>query len=240
MWFNNKKNIVFVFNRSSDEFNLKDTKDIKIVFCGCGSNKWKTIGEIFDKHKLKNYKTISFIDSDVQIDTEDLEKFLYLFKKHNLNYASPSYSNHAFFSERYSLRIVNFIPDKFITFNFKSLNLVRKYFDENDSGSGIDWLIPKMLKYKGTAIIGTICIGNNYSDNENINVRDLLEIYSKFNFDSLNYKELSRIEYDLEEVKISNNVEKFDKMKFSRPSRRSNGCGGSEVQLSSRLLSENK
>jgi len=88
MWFNNKKNIVFVFNRSSDEFNLKDTKDIKIVFCGCGSNKWKTIGEIFDKHKLKNYKTISFIDSDVQIDTEDLEKFLYLFKKHNLNYAS--------------------------------------------------------------------------------------------------------------------------------------------------------
>lgn len=240
MWFNNKKNIIFVFDKSSDKFNLKDTKDIKIVFCGSDSNRWKTIGEIFDSYKLKNYKTISFIDSDVQIDLEDLEKFLHLFKRYNLNYASPSYSNHAFFSEQYSLRIVNFIPDKFITFNFKSLNLIRKYFDENNSGSGIDWLIPKILRYKGVAIIGTICINNNYSDNENINVRDLLEIYGKFEFDSLNYKELSRIEFDSEEIKLKINVEKVDKMKFTRPSRRSNGCGGSEVHLSSRMLSENK
>ena len=100
--------------------------------------------------------------------------------------------------------------------------------------------IPKILKYKGTAIIGNICIGNNYYDNENINVRDLLEIYSKFEFDSLNYKELSKIEYELEEIKLNINVEKVDKMKFSRPSRRSNGCGGSDVQLSSRILSDNR
>lgn len=41
---------------------------------------------------------------------------------------------------------------------------------------------------------------------------------------------------DKEEYYVIINLEKVKKMKFARPSRRSNGCSGDKVELSNRII----
>jgi hypothetical protein len=242
------KNIIFIIKKEKN-----DNSYLKWIYSGKSydhyvhqtdlDNKWKSVYEIKLSYfkKIKKKKTITFVDADVDF-TGDLDDYLETFINNNLQYASPAYKSSDFFSPNECvLRYVNYIPIKFITFSFTSFDSLDEIFNYNESGAGIDWVIPKLFEYEGVSIIDKCFLENNYKKNdEKFIVKDLVKIYNEFELSSFYNVEFDRI--DKEEIrdpfcniKLAN-LNKITKMKFSRPSRRSNGCLDSDTYLSDRMM----
>ena len=246
MFGKSKNNLVFIIKKQNNYLKwFKKNRESydSIIFYSKSDNIWNDISFIKTKYlkKIKKYKTISFIDSNV-IFNGDLEKYLDVFNRYNLQYASPSYKSSDFFSPNDCLlRYVNYIPIKFITFSFSSFYSLDEIFTYNETGSGIDWVIPKLLDYEGVAIIDQFNVeGDHKEDDKKFVVGDLIKIYNEFELSSFYNVEFDRI--DSEEFKDSFcnikliNLSNIKKMKFSRPTRRSNGCLDQDAYLSDRMM----
>lgn len=233
-----KKNIIFIFKSRESYPSWIDFNNnlYNVFFIDVKKNRWKTIYEIFNQYKLKKYSSISFLDSDIKSNSKDLCKYIEIFNKYKLNYASPSYKDSKFFSPKYILRNVNVIPTKFITFNFNSLNKIKNVLNENESGSGIDWIIPKLLNYEKISIVDYITI-DNVVENDNVVFKDFINVVNKYELNDLDAIEFSRLDYD--DSNIQYEIDEINLIKnynFSRPSRRSNECHTSNMTISQRFL----
>ena len=239
-----RKNLVFVFNfdKNHDDWIIKKNPNYDIVLVNVFSeNRWKNIAKVYDRYKFKIfwYKTISFIDCDIVISSKKLIEYFEIFNKHKLKFAAPVYKAHDFFSKKKCfLRNVNCLPRKFLTFNKESLSQARQYLLLNESGSGIEWVLPKIFDYKGVSIIDKINVQNSYEDKkQKVVIKDLVAIYNKFDLEHLYNIEFSRIEYEEEKCWCCYvDLSPISNSKFARPSRRSNGCCESDVILSSRMM----
>lgn len=243
-----KKNNLIVIIKKQKENNYSDwiytgkSYDF-IVVKSISDNKWKNIHDIKSKYirKLKKYKTLSFVDSDVNLKG-NLDNYLEAFSKYGLQYASPAYKSSDFFSlNDCVLRYVNYIPIKFITFSFLSFDSLDDVFVYNESGAGIDWVLPKLFDYEGIAIIDKCYLKNSYKkQDEKFIVGDLVKIYNEFELSSFYNVEFDRVEQEEIRDPFCNiklkNINKIKDIKFSRPSRRSNGCLDSDVYLSDRMM----
>ncbi len=244
-----KKNLIFIFKFEGVKYDKWITycnPDYHIVVVDVKTpNRWKNIARLYDKYKylMFFYKTISFVDCDINISSKKLKEYFEIFEKYKLNFSSPSYKNNksnSFFSKKKCfLRNVNCLPRKFVTFNFNSLRKSRKHLSINDSGSGVEWVIPKVLNYIGVSIIDRISVKNEYVDSKKkIVIKDLVAVYNKFNLENLYNIEFSRVDYDEEKCWCCYvDVSLVKKAKFSRPSRRSNGCCDNVAPLSGRMMS---
>lgn len=244
--FYRKENIVFILEKQEKKYvnwtNNRNSYDI-VLFQSQSDNKWKDINSIKSRFykKIKKYKTISFVDSDVNFN-EDINEYFDVFLRNDLQYASPAYklSSDFFSPNDCLLRYVNYIPIKFITFSVSSFNSLDNIFLYNDSGSGIDWVIPKLFDYEGIAIIDAHSIDSSYKEDKNFVVDDLIKIYNEFELSSFYNVEFDRIDQDEIKDPFCNikliDLNKIKKMKFSRPSRRSNGCLDEDVYLSDRMM----
>jgi len=239
-----KKHLIFIFkfDCNYDNWITYDNPNYDIVLVDAQSkNRWENIALLYDKYRFKTYfyKTISFIDSDIKISQQKISDYFNIFLKYNLNFASPSYNDHEFFSHKKCfLRYVNCLPRKFLTFNKYSLKKARNYFLINKSGSGIEWVLPKIFDYKGVSIIDEINVDNKYKEKkQKVVIKDLVSIHNKFNLESLYNIEFSRIEHDEEKCwHCYLDLSTIEKAKFSRPSRRSNNCCKAGSSLSNRLM----
>jgi hypothetical protein len=233
-----KKNIVFIFKSREFYPSWIDLNNYlyDVIFIDVIENRWKTIHEVYDKYDLKKYSSISFLDSDVRSTSEDLEKYIKIFNKYKLNYSSPSYKNSKFFSPKCILRNVNIIPTKFITFNFDSLSKIKSYLKENDSGSGIDWLIPKLLDFDRVSIVDYVMI-NNVVKNDNVVFKDFIQVVNKYDLHDMDAIEFSTMDYDDKNIQYEiDEINTINECKFNRPSRRSNQCHTSNMVISQRFL----
>jgi len=243
-----KKSLVFVLNKdNSDEYlnwvDLKSSKYDIIYVEEVLENKWKTIGDLFSRYKYKlfYYNFPCFINSDVSSSDEDLCKFIEVFKKNELNIASPAIQGpEPFFESKDSfLRNVNYVPNVFFAFSKYAISLFKKnkILNFNDSGSGIDWVLPAIIKNDKVCIIDSIKINYRFEQQEK-NIKDFVEIYTKFNLESFYFTEYSRIDHE-EEMSIEsfyNNFDKLEDCEFRRPTRRSNDCVPKKSFLSQRLV----
>lgn len=240
-----KKNLIFIFKFDSkyDDWISYNNPNYDIVLIDAKSrNRWKNISDIYRRYKffMFFYKTISFVDSDIMISKEKLKKYFDIFIKYKLNFSSPCYKSHDFFSKKNCyMRHVNCLPRKFLTFNFRSLKKSKKFLNINDSGSGVEWVIPKILNYEGVAIIDKVQVGNQYLESKNkIVIKDLVKIYNDFSLENLYNIEFSRVEKDEEKCWCHYiDVSDINNKKFNRPTRRSNGCCEAKGFLSNRMMS---
>lgn len=233
-----KKNIVFIFKSRESYPSWIDFNNYlyDVIFIDVVENRWKTIYKVYDKYKLKKYSSISFLDSDVRSTSEDLEKYIKIFNKYKLNYSSPSYKNSKFFSPKYILRNVNIIPTKFITFNFNSFSKIKSYLKENDSGSGLDWLVPKLLDFDRVSIVDYVMI-DNVVENDNVVFKDFIQVVNKYDLHDMDAIEFSTMDYDDKNIQYEiDEINTINEYKFNRPSRRSNQCHTSNMVISQRFL----
>jgi hypothetical protein len=241
-----REDLVFIIERQ-DKTYLDWYKDqdsySTIVFPSNSENKWADVYEIKKKYikKIKKHRTVTFIDSDVYFNG-DLADYLTIFKKYNLQYASPAYTLSDFFSKNDCvIRFVNYIPIKFITFSSSSFDSLDDIFIYNDTGAGVDWVIPKLFDYENVAIIDEFSINSTYKkEDQKFIVNDLVKIYNEFELSSFYNVEFDRIEEDEVRDPFCNVklqfVKKINKMKFSRPNRRENGCLEADAYLSDRMM----
>ena len=246
MFYKTKDNIIFILEKQEKKYvnwtKNKNNYDL-IIFDSLSNNKWKDIHAISKKYKkkIKKYKTITFVDSDVNFNG-DVADYLDVFQKYDLQYASPSYelSSDFFHSNHCLLRYVNYIPIKFITFSVSAFDSLDEIFIYNETGSGIDWVIPKLLDYEGIALVDQYSIDNSYKEDKDFFVEDLIKIYNEFELSSFYNVEFDRIDYEEIRDPFCNmkliNLRNITKMKFSRPTRRSNGCLEGDVYLSDRMM----
>lgn len=244
MWFSKKKdNLIFIFNFSLDYLDWIDLNSPKydLILVDFQENRWANIHKIIDEHRstISKYKSISFMDSDVKSSSKDIEEYFRIFNKYELNYSSPSYKSPDFFTQKKCLiRDVNCLPDKFITFNYKTLDSIKKHLLFNSSGSGIEWLLPKEIGKK-VSIIDKIVLDNEYNDKKKSVIKDLVKVYNELLADNLYFIEYSRIEYEEQKSFCCFPIGEFkiiNKLKFKRPTRRSNDCCDTQVTLSNRMI----
>jgi len=243
-----KKSLVFVLNKdNSDEYlnwvDLKSSKYDIVYVEEVLKNKWKTIHDLLSrsKYKLFYYDFPCFINSDVASSDEDLCKFIEVFKTNKLNIASPAIQGpEVFFESKNSfLRNVNYVPSVFFAFSKHAISLFKKnnILNFNDSGSGIDWTLPAIIKNDKVCIIDSIKINYKFEQQEK-NIKDFVEIYTEFNLESFYFTEYSRVdcEEEMDIESFSNNFKKLRNCNFRRPTRRSNDCAPERSFISQRLL----
>lgn len=239
-------NLVFILNKDNsdnylDWINLKSSK-YKVIFIEEeNKNKWKTVSDLLSNYRFKLFRNDfpCFINSDINSTDKDLCEFLDVFENKNLNFASPSIegSEDFFSSKNCFLRNVNYVPNVFFAFSKNAISLFRKkkVLSFNESGSGIDWALPSILKNEGVAILDSVKINYNFEQQEK-KIKDFVDVYTTFNLESFYYTEFSRVE-NKEEIDVesfTNSFEKLNSADFNRPHRRQNGC----VPIKSYLVSQ--
>lgn len=115
--------------------------------------------------KINQYDSIWCPDEDIKMGTHDINRLFRLFYDWGLNLAQPSLGKGSYWSfgitlqdEKYTLRYTNFVEIMAPIFSREAMLRLLPTFTESVSGWGLDWIWPKILNYRGVAIIDDVAM----------------------------------------------------------------------------------
>jgi hypothetical protein len=101
---------------------------------------------------LRSYRALSFLDDDIEIAFEDIDRMFAIFTSHDLWLAQPSLSRDSFYShaiclhcEQFELRYTNFVEIMAPIMSQTAFARLVETFDKSISGYGLDIAWPKLL-----------------------------------------------------------------------------------------------
>ncbi|WP_017752681.1 DUF707 domain-containing protein [Clostridium tyrobutyricum] len=221
-WINNKyRNFDLLINYYGNEEN-KYIDDAK-YYVMSGGTKYQEIYKLIEKNKfiIDKYDSIMLADDDILTNTENLSQLFDIFNYYKLDLAQPSLTLDSFFSHPITLqnkecilRYTNFVEVMIPIFSKNALKLCINTFKETKLCWGLDYIWPKLLKYKNIAIIDsnpvkhTRKVGNgDLYINLNVNIFDEFKyLLSKYNVNQYNHKY-----YDFIDLHTNKIIRKQDK-----------------------------
>lgn len=239
-----KKNLLFVItqNKIHNKWLYYNYRHKVLYINTDESNFWTIIKNIFNNNLkiIKKYDNIFFMKSDVNFNMDSLIYFYELFNKYDLNLAAPSIKNCNldFFAPKGSvIRFVNFLHDKFLGFNKKSLFKLLEEMNLSNLEFGWEWAFPKIIDYEKIGLIDAVSIESDYVYSA-LSVEKIIETINNYNVYNFNYIEYSRIEFEEEKICCFELpfIRKIEEISLKRPSRRSGGCCEHPVFLSNRMM----
>jgi hypothetical protein len=103
--------------------------------------------------RVLDYDYIGLPDDDLHFDCDNWNRFFEIIFKYKPSLAQPALHRASFYSHpgllqqrQFILRWTNFVECMVPVFSREALSLVRPYFTENESGWGMDYLWPRLLK----------------------------------------------------------------------------------------------
>lgn len=158
---------------------------------------------------VEKYKYFYFLDDDIEIDTESINKIFQLSKVFDISIASASLTSDSFYSwklfknQKHTLcRFVGQIEVMAPIFSKESLLICLPTFIENDSSWGIELMWSKLLGYPQNKMVVFDCVEMKHSNPvghgdlyKKLTVKaefDLSEVMNKYNLKT-NLVEYSRI-----------------------------------------------
>lgn len=132
-----------------------------------GVSKYFGLADYFDAspQTLQRYDAFLLLDDDIEIGTDEIDRFFTLFREHRLQLAQPSlhpesFANHAVTVHQPNnlLRYTRFVEIMMPAFTQAALAACLPTFRDSVSGWGLDYMWPGRLSYpdKGIAIVDAI------------------------------------------------------------------------------------
>ena len=162
-WISNDRNWDLVVSYYGD-FPERYTDQYDIFHSFKGS-KWEGVVNFISNNydHIKDYDYIWIPDDDLFCNSEIINNFFDLCKLFNFTIAQPALTPYSYFSwpitiqvEKSIARQTNFVEIMAPCFNIKHLHYFSKYFGENTSGWGFEWLWEKIAKEEDIFNIGII------------------------------------------------------------------------------------
>ena len=128
-------------------------------------SKWQGIVDFINKNPniAQNYKYIWLPDDDIFTNGQNISRFFKICENLNLTISQPALTSYSYYSWEITLndlnaaaRLTNFVEIMAPCFKAVHFGTFSKFFNENTSGWGYEWLWWKQAEEKGIAYFGII------------------------------------------------------------------------------------
>ena len=162
--------------------------------------KWPIIHQCIEKNltEIEKYEVIWFPDDDILAETDTINQMFDLFSGLRLKLGQPALTRDSYIAHKVVMkepnsiaRYTNFVEIMVPLFSIDTLKQLMKTFPESESGWGLDFLWPRLLKNADIAVLDITPVihtrpiaggGDLYRNNPNLNMHKdmakLEELYS--------------------------------------------------------------